>query len=77
MFPMDIQAYVYSNASTVVGVEMNADFCRLQQDIVDKYQMNNRIKVIYICFVRHSANGATVYACVYICVCECMFLRLC
>ncbi|XP_007436859.2 uncharacterized protein LOC103058005 isoform X1 [Python bivittatus] len=39
-------AYYYSSASQIYGVEMNADFCLLQEDIITKYQLDDRIKVI-------------------------------
>lgn len=39
-------AYFYSSASQIYGVEMNADFCNLQEIIVAKYQLDDRIKVL-------------------------------
>ncbi|XP_034965317.1 uncharacterized protein LOC118082268 [Zootoca vivipara] len=39
--------YFYSSASQIYGVEMNADFCRLQEVIVAKYQLHGRIKVLH------------------------------
>ncbi|XP_066492890.1 uncharacterized protein [Tiliqua scincoides] len=38
--------YFYSSASQIYGVEMNADFCHLQEVIVAKYQLDDRIKVL-------------------------------
>ncbi|XP_048340749.1 uncharacterized protein LOC125426482 isoform X2 [Sphaerodactylus townsendi] len=38
--------YFYSSASQIYGVEMNADFCHLQEVIVAKYQLSERIKVL-------------------------------
>ncbi|XP_060117996.1 uncharacterized protein LOC132589305 [Heteronotia binoei] len=38
--------YFYSSASQIYGVEMNEDFCHLQEAIVAKYQLNGRIKVL-------------------------------
>uniref|UniRef100_A0A8C5WK93 Methyltransferase type 11 domain-containing protein n=1 Tax=Leptobrachium leishanense TaxID=445787 RepID=A0A8C5WK93_9ANUR len=37
--------YVYSSASHLYGVEMNAEFCNLQEKIIQKYQFEDRIKV--------------------------------
>ena len=39
-------AYFYSAASKIIGIEINADLCRLQRMIVDKYQLNDRISVL-------------------------------
>ncbi|KAK3593159.1 hypothetical protein CHS0354_039644 [Potamilus streckersoni] len=39
-------AYVYSQASSIVGVEMDSSFCQLQNIIVQKYKMEDRVKVI-------------------------------
>ncbi|CAI5764163.1 Uncharacterized protein PODLI_1B014065 [Podarcis lilfordi] len=39
--------YFYSSASQIYGVEMNADFCRLQEVIIAKYQLHGRIKVLH------------------------------
>ncbi|KAL3873732.1 hypothetical protein ACJMK2_036821 [Sinanodonta woodiana] len=39
-------AYVYSQASSIVGVEMDGSFCQLQNNIVQKYKMEDRVKVI-------------------------------
>uniref|UniRef100_A0A8B9N4E2 Methyltransferase type 11 domain-containing protein n=1 Tax=Accipiter nisus TaxID=211598 RepID=A0A8B9N4E2_9AVES len=38
--------YLYSSASQLYGVEMNADFCQLQEMMITKYQFIDRIKVI-------------------------------
>ncbi|XP_015271887.1 PREDICTED: uncharacterized protein LOC107114809 isoform X1 [Gekko japonicus] len=38
--------YFYSSASQIYGVEMNADFCHMQEVIVTKYQLDERIKVL-------------------------------
>ncbi|ELT96705.1 hypothetical protein CAPTEDRAFT_148578 [Capitella teleta] len=40
-------AFTYSDASNIFGVELNADFCRLQQSIVEKFGMQERVKVIH------------------------------
>ncbi|ETE73014.1 prmC, partial [Ophiophagus hannah] len=39
-------AYYYSSASQIYGVEMNGDFCQLQEAIISKYRLDDRIKVI-------------------------------
>ncbi|XP_053330573.1 uncharacterized protein LOC128504516 [Spea bombifrons] len=39
--------YVYSSASRLCGVEMNAEFCDLQQKIIQKYQFADRIQVYH------------------------------
>ncbi|XP_074441245.1 uncharacterized protein LOC141742561 isoform X1 [Larus michahellis] len=39
--------YLYSSASQLYGVEMNADFCQLQEMMVTKYQFIDRIKVVH------------------------------
>ncbi|KAL8169245.1 UNVERIFIED_CONTAM: hypothetical protein K2H54_041536 [Gekko kuhli] len=38
--------YFYSSASQIYGVEINADFCHMQEVIVAKYQLDERIKVL-------------------------------
>ncbi|OWK09055.1 hypothetical protein Celaphus_00015417, partial [Cervus elaphus hippelaphus] len=37
--------YLYSSASQLYGVELNGDFCQLQEMIIKKYQFTDRIKV--------------------------------
>ncbi|XP_062479263.1 uncharacterized protein LOC134166009 isoform X2 [Pezoporus occidentalis] len=39
--------YLYSSASQLYGVEMNADFCQLQEMMITKYQFIDRIKVVH------------------------------
>lgn len=39
--------YLYSSASQLYGVEMNADFCQLQEMTITKYQFIDRIKVVH------------------------------
>ncbi|KAG8190846.1 hypothetical protein JTE90_028342 [Oedothorax gibbosus] len=39
-------AYYCSSASKIIGVEMNQDLCKLQNHIVSKYGLNDRIQVI-------------------------------
>jgi hypothetical protein len=37
LFCFFLQAYIYTKASKIVGVEMNADLCNIQNRIVKKY----------------------------------------
>ena len=39
-------AYFYSTATKIIGIEINADLCRLQRTIVDKYQLSDRVSVL-------------------------------
>ena len=39
-------AYYYSAASRIVGVEINSDLCRIQQGIVEKYKLGDRVSVV-------------------------------
>ncbi|KAJ2951825.1 hypothetical protein O0L34_g13988 [Tuta absoluta] len=40
-------AYHFSNASSIIGIEMNKELCELQESIISKYLMNNnRIRVV-------------------------------
>ncbi|KAJ0176145.1 hypothetical protein K1T71_008319 [Dendrolimus kikuchii] len=40
-------AYYFSNAGTIIGIEMNKECCEVQERIINQYSMdNNRIKVI-------------------------------
>jgi hypothetical protein len=32
-----LQAYVFTKAAKIVGVEINADFCNIQNKIINKY----------------------------------------
>ncbi|XP_070571045.1 uncharacterized protein [Ptychodera flava] len=40
------QTYYYSDAANIIGIEFNEEFCRLQQKMVDVYQLHDRIKII-------------------------------
>lgn len=40
-------AYVYSEASNIIGVEIDANFCQLQNNIIQKYGFNDRIQVFH------------------------------
>ncbi|XP_074069471.1 uncharacterized protein LOC141506531 [Macrotis lagotis] len=50
--PVLFVGYLYSSASQLHGVEMNQDFCQLQEMIIAKYKFTDRIKV-------HHANICT------------------
>lgn len=39
-------AYNFSDALKIIGIEMNPDLCKVQETIIDKYQMRNRIGVV-------------------------------
>ncbi|KAF6130988.1 hypothetical protein HJG60_007911 [Phyllostomus discolor] len=39
--------YLYSSALQLYGVELNGDFCQLQEMIIEKYQFADRIKVLH------------------------------
>ncbi|MBZ3869675.1 hypothetical protein SUZIE_104125 [Sciurus carolinensis] len=39
--------YLYSSAVQLYGVELNGDFCQLQEMVIKKYQFNDRIKVLH------------------------------
>ncbi|KAM9711316.1 uncharacterized protein ACBT57_020744 isoform 5-T5 [Dama dama] len=41
------KGYLYSSASQLYGVELNGDFCQLQEMIIKKYQFTDRIKVLH------------------------------
>jgi hypothetical protein len=39
--------YLYSSAAQLYGVELNGDFCQLQEMVIKKYQFGDRIKVLH------------------------------
>ncbi|XP_028725553.1 uncharacterized protein LOC114693375 [Peromyscus leucopus] len=39
--------YLYSSAAQLCGVELNGEFCQLQEMIIKKYQFGDRIKVLH------------------------------
>ncbi|GFG34682.1 hypothetical protein Cfor_10909 [Coptotermes formosanus] len=39
-------AYVYTKASKIVGVEMNAELCNIQNKLIKKYNFQDRIEII-------------------------------
>ncbi|KAL4711136.1 hypothetical protein ACJJTC_009507 [Scirpophaga incertulas] len=48
-------AYYFSNAGSILGVEMNKDCCEIQERIITQYSMdNNRIKVIHSDILKRS-----------------------
>ncbi|XP_069671515.1 uncharacterized protein [Periplaneta americana] len=40
-------AYVYSKAAVIVGVEMNGDLCKIQNSIVSKYKLQDKVRVVH------------------------------
>ncbi|KAL6258242.1 hypothetical protein P5V15_010172 [Pogonomyrmex californicus] len=40
-------AYVYTDANKIIGVEMNEEFCNLQNEIIHKFKMNDRISIVH------------------------------
>ncbi|XP_035214047.1 uncharacterized protein LOC118187870 isoform X2 [Stegodyphus dumicola] len=55
-------AYYYSSASKIIGVEINEDLCKLQNHIIGKYSLGNRIEVIHndICNIPEVVQAANV-----------------
>ncbi|XP_011861851.1 PREDICTED: uncharacterized protein LOC105558657 isoform X2 [Vollenhovia emeryi] len=45
--PVLYGAYVYTDAGKIIGVEMNEEFCNLQNEIIYKYKMNDRISILH------------------------------
>ena len=39
------QAYYFSAIEKIIGVEINADLCGLQQQIIENYSMADRVEV--------------------------------
>ncbi|KAG6799929.1 hypothetical protein HZU73_04737 [Apis mellifera caucasica] len=39
-------AHIFTSAKKIIGVEMNKELCSLQCDIVNKYNMNDRIEIV-------------------------------
>jgi hypothetical protein len=39
-------AFVYTKASKIIGVEMNADLCNIQNKLIKKYNFQDRIEVV-------------------------------
>ena len=40
-----LQAYYFSTIGKIVGVEINNDLCQLQQEMIEKHDMADRIEV--------------------------------
>ena len=40
------QAYVYTDAKRIIGVEMNKEFCDLQNEIIRKFNMEKRVEIV-------------------------------
>ena len=40
-----LQAYLYSEAKMIYGVEIDATFCQLQEKVIEKYNMKDRVQV--------------------------------
>ena len=39
-------AYYYSEASKIVGIEINKDFCKLQEETVAEFGLGSRVKIV-------------------------------
>nr|XP_020442033.1 uncharacterized protein LOC109951720 isoform X1 [Monopterus albus] len=39
--------YVYSSASQLIGLELNEEFVRLQNDVLDRYRLKDRVQVLH------------------------------
>ncbi|XP_033127808.1 uncharacterized protein LOC117125404 isoform X1 [Anneissia japonica] len=44
--PILYGGYYYSNSTKIVGIEVNGDLCRLQNYVIEKYQMAERVKIV-------------------------------
>ncbi|KAK2584271.1 hypothetical protein KPH14_006677 [Odynerus spinipes] len=40
-------AYVYTDAARIIGVEMNEEFCDLQQSIIKQFKMSDKIEILH------------------------------
>jgi len=38
-------AYHFSSARSIVGIEMNSDLCQIQNSIIEKYKMQDRVRI--------------------------------
>lgn len=43
---MCVQGHVFSSSSQLIGLEISEEFVKLQNDIVQKYQLTDRVKVL-------------------------------
>ena len=50
-----VQAYLYSQAQHIVGIEVNSYFSELQAKVVSKYGLSSRVNVVNA-DVRHQAH---------------------
>ena len=50
-----MQAYIYSQAQHIVGIEVNSYFSELQARVVSKYGLSSRVKIVNA-DVRHQAQ---------------------
>lgn len=41
------QAYAYTDAKRIIGVEMNDDFCKLQNSVISKHNLKDRIEIVH------------------------------
>lgn len=41
-----VQGHVFSSSSQLIGLELSEEFVKLQNDIVQKYQLTDRVKVL-------------------------------
>lgn len=41
-----MQGYLYSRATSLIGVEMNTHLCELQQKVITKYSLSDRVHVL-------------------------------
>ncbi|XP_022708662.1 uncharacterized protein LOC111271892 isoform X1 [Varroa jacobsoni] len=39
-------AYLMSGASRIIGVELNSDLCTLQESVIQRFSMNDRIQIV-------------------------------
>ena len=39
-------AYLYTKSSKIIGVEINKEFCKLQNNIIQKYGYSDRVEII-------------------------------
>ena len=47
LFIFVLQAYVYTKASKIVGVEMNADLCNIQNKLIKKYNFQVSLRFVW------------------------------
>ncbi|CAB1416289.1 unnamed protein product [Pleuronectes platessa] len=40
--------HVYSSASRLIGLELSEDFVRLQNDMLQKYKLNDRVQLVFV-----------------------------